>query len=102
MNDDLKTQLVGVYGGIRKALLAWNWDDAAERFHTFCEGHRQAIPEWYEDEFLFTGMKLWAADRQTQVLRHFALFFERALGEQAFWSDEDAAPFRATAECLAA
>jgi hypothetical protein len=102
MTHDLRAHMLGVYRSIQKSLLAWNWDEAADRFHRFCEAHRESIPDWYEDEFLFTGMKLWAADRQTQVLRHFALFFDRALGDSACWSDEAAEPFRLTAEAMAA
>ena len=81
MNPELKNHLLGTFRSIQRALLAWNWGEAAEHFHDFCERHREAIPDWYEDEFVFAAMKLWEADRQPQVLRHFAIFFDRALGE---------------------
>ena len=99
---DLQSHVVGSYRRIRASLLEWNWEDAAEQFHEFCESHRDKVPNWYEDEFIFNGMKLWADDRPVQVLRHFALFFDRALGRDLCWSDETADPLRGAAELLAA
>lgn len=97
MTSELKAHIVGAYREIRGALFGWDWGQAEETFHAFCERHRQSIPDWYEDEFLFTGMKLWADDRQEQVLRHFALFFDRAAGETLCWSESDAAHLAALA-----
>ena len=103
MTPELKTHLLGTFRSIQSALLAWNWGEAAEHFHNFCERHREAIPDWYEDEFVFAAMKLWEADRQPQVLRHFAIFFDRALGgEDRCWADEAAEPFRHMTHAIAA
>ena len=101
-NNPVQAQVVGSYRSIRASLLDWNWQDAVTQFHEFCECHREHIPAWYEDEFVFSGMKLWAADRPVQVLRHFALFFDRALGAELCWSEQSAAPLRLTADALGA
>lgn len=78
------------FSAIRNGLFYWDWSRVEEAFHAFCEAHREAIPLWFEDEYLFTGMKLWADGRPRELLRHFATFFERALGRAAFYTEADA------------
>ena len=77
--------ILATYEQIRRAVLAWNWADAERLFCAFCDAHQ--VPEWFADEYLFNGMKLWADGRPAQLLRHFAAFFERGL-ERAIPEDD--------------
>lgn len=77
------------YDEIRAEVLQWNWQGAEDAFVAFTDRHTDMIPTWFVDELLFAGMQLWAADRQSDVLRHFAHFFERAVGEERFWNPDD-------------
>lgn len=78
------------YEAIRDAVYQWDWAEAEELFRAFCADHRAAVPRWFEDEYVFSGMKLWAAGRPRELLRHFATFFERARGAKGLWREEDA------------
>lgn len=96
----LRLDIEAAYADVRRALFEWNWEAAESRFHAFCEKYRAGIPTWYEDEFLFSGMQLWASGRPQQLLRHFALVFDRAAGETLCWREEDALPLAEAAALL--
>ena len=86
--NHLRADAAKTYDAIRRALFAWNWSGAEQAFRAFCETYRAHIPAWFEDEYVFNGAKLWAANRPAQLLRHFATFLDRAApGDSHF--DED-------------
>lgn len=101
MTADLQTHAAGTYASIRSALLDWNWDRAEVAFRAFCTTYRANIPEWFEDEYVFNGMKLWAAGRPAQLLRHYATFLDRASGETICWRDGEGEELRVAATLLA-
>lgn len=92
MQSKMELAIKGTYRTIRRGLVAGNWDQVETVFSGFCASHRESIPEWLEDEYVFTAMKLWSAGRLAELLRHFATFFERALGPGTLYREDDAAP----------
>lgn len=85
---------------VRAGLLSWNFHRAEQAFHEFCSAHE--VPDWFEDEYAFAGMQLWAAGRASSALRHFAVFFDKAAGRPGpgLWDPQDGAML-AEAEPLA-
>ena len=72
---------------VRDAIFQWNFGDAESAFHEFCTANE--VPTWFEDEYAFAGMQLWAAGRAGSALRHFAMFFDKAAGRPGFWDPRD-------------
>ena len=77
----IETDATLTYAQIRSALYAWNWQRAEDAFREFCDRYRAQVPTWFEDEFVFNGMKLWAENRHAQLLRHFATFLDKPLSK---------------------
>jgi hypothetical protein len=90
MDEQLDARVPAAWGRVRAAIFAWNFGEAEQAFHEFCEAHHEQVPDWFADEYAFTGMRLWASGRAGSALRHFAMFFDRAVGSAVCWHPEDA------------
>jgi len=77
----------GAWKRVRAAIFQWNFGAAENAFHEFCTAH--GVPTWFEDEYAFAGMQLWAAGRPASALRHFAVFFDKAAGHPGRWDPRE-------------
>jgi hypothetical protein len=80
--DASSARSAGAFDEVRAALVRGNWLEAENTFTAFCAAQGGAIPAWFEDEYIFAAMRLWADGRLAQLLRHFRVFFERATGRE--------------------
>lgn len=83
----MKNTAGAAWNQVKDAIFLWNFGEAESAFHEFCTAHE--VPAWFEDEYAFAGMQLWAAGRAASALRHFAVFFDKAAGQPGLWDPRD-------------
>lgn len=99
--ENVRSDAIKTYAAIREAIFAWNWEGAETAFRSFCDAYRAHIPVWFEDEYVFNGAKLWAANRPAQLLRHFATFLDRAAPGHSHWDEVEGEQLRQAAALAA-
>jgi hypothetical protein len=83
-----KNRAASTYAALKKSLMRRDWAEVERRFRSFAK--KSDIPEWFADEVVFQGMKLWQAERPGDMLRHFAWVLDRVSGENNCLDTEDA------------
>jgi hypothetical protein len=88
MSEARTRHALETYDLIKRSFERGNWAELERTFREFVSAY--PIPEWYIDEVVFQGMKLWKEDRPTDLLRNFGRVLDRVAGEPVVFNLEEA------------
>ena len=88
MSEAHKRHAQETYDLIKRAFERGNWAELEATFRAFVETY--AIFDWYADEVIFQGIKLWKEERPVELLRNFGRVFDRVAGEPVVFNNDEA------------
>ncbi|MDX1579769.1 MAG: hypothetical protein R3266_14890 [Gemmatimonadota bacterium] len=86
MSEARKSHAAETYAQIKAALGDGKWAEMEDAFRSFVEAY--PIPDWYVEETIFQGMKLWHEQRPADLLRSFGRVLDRVAGEPVVDAEE--------------